>query len=232
MDTLVERALRSAAEDLGLSPDGWSRIRGDSGTSQAFRHTARPALVVEVSMDGPGWSWTASLAKSHRQPALGPAQPWACIDGLAVRVSPSQRGALLDALAIAGDNIAEANACSTAMLQTRLDVLVSPRGFDLFVAPVQNLDRRQAEPAAPLRLDWSYRGQTPDGDDVAGVVQGADEAEAIEAVERLWAGLDLMELSPRLAGLAPLSSAARRLAEDGLRQAGAQGPASGLPALH
>ena len=44
MDTLVERALRSAAEDLGLSPDGWSRIRGDSGTSQTFRHTARPAL--------------------------------------------------------------------------------------------------------------------------------------------------------------------------------------------
>ena len=70
------------------------------------------------------------------------------------------------------------------------------------------------------------------GDDVAGVVQGADEAEAIEAVERLWAGLDLMELSPRLAGLAPLSSAARRAAEDGLRRAGAQGPASGLPALH
>ena len=77
-----------------------------------------------------------------------------------------------------------------------------------------------------------WLGLTPDGDDVAGVVQGADEAEAIEAVERLWAGLDLMELSPRLAGLAPLSSAARRLAEDGLRQAGAQGPASGLPALH
>ena len=232
MDTLVERALRSAAEDLGLSPDGWSRIRGDSGTSQTFRHTARPALVVEVSIDGPDWSWRASLAKSHRQPALGPAQPWACIDGLAVRVSSSQRGALRDALAVAGDKIAEANACSTAMLQTRLDVLVSRRGLDLFVAPVQHLGGRQAEPAAPLRLDWSYRGQTPDGGDVAGVVQGADEAEAIEAVEHLWAGLDLLELSPRLARLAPLSSAARRAAERGLRRAGARWSAPGLPAPH
>ena len=234
MSTLVERALRSAAEDLGLSTDGWSPIRGFPGTGHAFRHADRPALMVEVSTDDHGWGWSVGQSGSGPRRRANPdvSQRWACIHKLIVRESPDSRAALLDALAIAGDDLAEAGACSTEMLHTRLDVLVCRKGLELFVAPVQHLDTASAEPAEPLSLQWSDRGTTPVGADVAGTVEASNEAEAVEAVERLHPGSDLAELTPGMAGLAPVLPVAWRLAEEGMRRAATIPPVLALPALH
>ena len=234
MSTLVERALRAAAEDLGLSNDGWSLIRGFPGTGHAFRHSDRPALVVEVSDNDHGWDWSVGQSESgsRRQANAGVAQRWACVHELIVRESPNSRAALLDALAIAGDDLLEAHCCSTEMLHTRLDVLVCRKGLDLFVAPVQRLDAAPAEPAEPLRLEWSYRATASAGDAITGTVQASNEVEAVEAVERLHPGADLAELTPRMAGLAPVLPVARQLAEEGMRRAPAVPPVPTLPTLH
>ena len=214
MSTLVERALRSAAEDLGLSPDGWSPIEGYPGTGHAFRHRDKPSLVVEASTDEHSWSWTAG--NSGGGPRLkAPSvitQRWACVHGLQVRECIDVRAALLDALAIAGDDLEEARTCSTAMLHTRLETLTCRRGVDVFVAAVQHVETAAEEPAEPLRLIWDYRGAVPNGDDVAGEVTAADEAAAQELTEQRHRGLDLISLEPRLAGLRPLPVTPARLA--------------------
>ncbi|TPG55914.1 hypothetical protein EAH89_13320 [Roseomonas nepalensis] len=234
MSTLIERALRSAAEDLGLSNDGWSPIQGFPGTGHAFRHADRPALVVEVSANDHGWGWSVGQTESgpRRRANAGVAQRWACVHKLIVRESPNSRAALLDALAIAGDDLLEARSCSTEMLHTRLDVLVCRKGLELFVAPVQRLDAAPAEPVEPLRLEWSYRGTASVGDAVTGTVQASNEVEAVEAFERLHPGADLAELTPRMAGLAPVLPIARQLAEEGMRRAAALPRAPVLPTLH
>jgi hypothetical protein len=234
MSTLVERALRSAAEDLGLSTDGWSPIQGFPGTGHAFRHADRPALMIEVSTDDSGWGWSVGQSGSgpRRQANTGVDQRWACVHEMIVRESPSRRAALLDALAIAGDDLTEAGVCSTEMLHTRLGVLVCRKGLELVVAPVQHLDTVPAEPAEPLRLRWSYRGTTPAGADVAGNVEASNEAEAVDAVERLHPGAELTELTPGMAGLSPVLPVARRLAEEGMRRAATIPPVLALPALH
>ncbi|MDU7519877.1 MAG: hypothetical protein E7K72_00550 [Roseomonas mucosa] len=214
MSTLVERALRSAAEDLGLSPDGWSPIEGYPGTAHASRHHDNPSLVVEASTDEHSWSWTAGNASSEPRLKVSPTitQRWACVHGLQVRECVDERAALLDALAIAGDDLTEARACSTVMLHTRLETLSCRRGVDVFVAAVQHVEVTAEEPAEPLQLTWDYRGAVPNGDDVAGQVIAADEVAAQELAEQRHPGLDLISLEPRLAGLRPLPVTPARIA--------------------
>ena len=214
MSTLVERALRSAAEDLGLSPDGWSPIKGYPGTGHAFRHRDKPSPVVEVSTDEHSWCWTAGNSGSGPRQMVRPAvtQRWVCVHGLMVRDCADVRAALLDALVIAGDDFEEARACSTAMLHTRLETLSCRRGVDVFVAPVQRVETLAEEPARPLDLAWDYRGRVPSGDDVAGAVTAAEEAAAQKLAEQLHPGLDLLSLEPRLAGLRPLPITPARMA--------------------
>lgn len=214
MSTLVERALRSAAEDLGLSPDGWSTIEGHPGTGRAFRHRDKPTLVVEVSTDEHSWSWTAGNASSGARMKAPPTitQRWACVHGLLVRECVDERAALLDALTIAGDDLEEARACSTVMLHTRLETLTCRRGVDVFVAAVRYVEVTAEEPAEPLRLTWDYRGAVPNGDDVAGQVIATDEAAAQELAEQRHPGLDLISLEPRLAGLRRLPVTPARIA--------------------
>lgn len=214
MSTLIERALRSAAEDLGLSPDGWTVIEDYPGTGHAFNHRDKHSLVVEVSTDEHSWSWT--VGNSGGGPRLKPpsagTQRWACVHGLQVRECVDERAALLDALAIAGDVLMEARACSTVMLHTRLETLSCRRGVDVFVAAVRYVEVTAEEPTEPLRLSWDYRGAVPNGDDVAGQVIAADEAAAQELAEQRHPGLDLISLEPRLAGLRPLPVTPARIA--------------------
>ncbi|MBI0536970.1 hypothetical protein D9599_15475 [Roseomonas sp. KE2513] len=214
MSTLIERGLRSAAEDLGLSPDGWSPIEGYPGTGHAFRHCDKPSLVVEVSTDEHSWSWTAGNSGSGPRLKAPPAvtQRWACVHGLLVRDCADARAALLDALTIAGDDLEEARACSTIMLHTRLETLTCRRGVDVFVAPIEHVGTSTEEPAQPLRLTWDYRGAVPNGDDVAGEVVAADEMTAQELAQQRHPGLDLISLEPRLAGLRSLPVTPARIA--------------------
>ncbi|WP_338929213.1 hypothetical protein WDZ11_22250 (plasmid) [Roseomonas mucosa] len=218
MTTTVERILRSAAEDLGLAPEGWTALEGDPATGQTFGHRDRPALTVEVICDDHWWSWSTGNTDSGRRPGLHtvPLQPWVCVHDEGVSLFADERAALLAALAVAEDDLPEARLCSTAMLRTRLDVLTMRRGIDVFVAYTVTVPGKNAEPAQPLALVWDYRGITLGGDDVSGSVSATSEDEATTLVSRDHHGVDLNSLLPRLAGLpvrsvTPVSIALERL---------------------
>ena len=206
MTTLLERVLRSAAEDLGLSPQGWTALDGDLLNGQSFRHPDRPSLVIEVVCDGQAWSWSTGGSDRDERPVLLTAsgQPWACVHDLAIGLHADARAALLAALAVAGDDLREARLCSTAMLHTRLAAVTGRRGTDVFVAPVKVVPGRETAPAAPRALVWDYRSVIPDGTEVSGTVVATDEVTAEDLAVHTCPVLHLISLRPRLAGLSPL----------------------------
>ena len=146
----MQLCLRSAAEDLRLSLDGWVEVPAVGDDTRRFGHRDNEALLVTVRCAGSQWEWSAGSAL-----APGAQQPWCRVHDHAVEVCGNERTALLSALHLAGDDMQEAAGCATATLHARLETITRHRGLDLFVTPAEPGGGAAPDPVTPRAIVWA-----------------------------------------------------------------------------
>lgn len=200
----MQRCLRSAAEDLRLSFDGWVEVPAIGDDTRRFGHRDNEALLVTVRCAGSQWEWSAGSVL----PA-GAQQPWCRVHDQAVEVCGNERTALLSALHLAGDDMQEAASCATATLHARLEAITRHRGLDLFVTPAEPGGGAATDPVTPRAIVWAITARDQAGKENIADVRACGEHEARMAYLRGAPGAEILLIEPQLAVLPTTSPAAR-----------------------
>ncbi|BFL66287.1 hypothetical protein [Roseomonas mucosa] len=200
----TQRCLRSAAEDLRLSLDGWVEVPAMQDDTRCFGHRDNEALLITVRCAGNQWEWSAASALPP-----GAQQPWCRVHEQGVEVCDNERTALLSALHLAGDDMREAAGCATATLHARLETITRHRGLDLFVTPAEPGGGAAPDPATPRPIIWAITARDEAGNETVGEVRACGEHEARMAYLRGAPAAEVLLIEPRLAVLPTTSPEAR-----------------------
>ena len=200
----MQLCLRSAAEDLRLSLDGWVEVPAIGDDTRRFGHRDNEALLVTVRCAGSQWEWSAGSALPP-----GAQQPWCRVHDQAVEVCGNERTALLSALHLAGDDMQEAAGCATATLHARLEAITRHRGLDLFVTPAEPGGGAATDPVTPRAIVWTITARDQAGEENVAEVRACGEHEAQMAYLRGAPDAEILLIEPQLAVLPTTSPEAR-----------------------
>lgn len=191
----LRRCLRSAAEDLRLSEEGWVEVPTQGPThTRSFGHRDNPSVLLTATSSGGRWAWSAGSGLG-----AGSQMPWCRIHEQQVELCGNERSALLAALRVAGDDMTEASLCATATLHARLEVIVRHHGLDLFVAPAEPGGGAAPEPLVPCQQAWTVTARGGDGEEFTSEVRANGEHEARMLFLREQPEAEVLLIDPKLA---------------------------------